>query len=219
MLKTFFKVSAAVGLYGGIHSLLASRMVKQRAAARFGPRQFAGLYRVFYILQSALTLAGLLAYLSRLPDRTIYRVRGPLPVVWLMRLGQAGGLVLATVTASQVGLARITGLRGFLDWLRGRPTIPPTPEAQGPAPSPGGDPSRLRVSGPFRVTRHPLNLSPLPVFWLTPHMTVKRLAFNLAGTLYLVLGSLHEEARLRAAYGTAYRRYQKNAGVPFFLPD
>jgi uncharacterized membrane protein len=212
-------VSAAVGLFAGLHSLLASRMVKQRAAARFGPRQFAGLYRVFYILQSALTLAGLLAYLSRLPDRTLYRVRGPLQVVWLLRLGQVGGLVFATAAASQVGLARITGLQGLSDWLRGRADIPPTPEAQGPAPVVGDDPTRLQVSGPFRVTRHPLNLSPLPVFWLTPHMTVKRLAFNLAGTLYLVLGSLHEEVRLRAAYGKAYRRYQKNEGVPFFLPE
>jgi hypothetical protein len=65
------RVIAAVGLFGGVHSLLASRVAKQQAVKWFGVRHRNGLYRVFYLFQSVFTLAGLLAYLARLPDRDI----------------------------------------------------------------------------------------------------------------------------------------------------
>lgn len=213
MFKTFFRVFAAVGLFAAVHSLLASRQAKQRAAQWVGKDSRNGLYRSFYLVQSVVTLAALLAYLARVPDRTLYHLRG-VPA-YLLHLGQAGGLVFATLAAREIGFDRVLGIRSLLDWLGRKRRVAPTPEAQGPAPREGG--RGLNASGPFRLTRHPLNLSPLPVFWLTPHMTVKRLAFNLAGTLYLVLGSLHEESRLLAAYGDYYRRYQRS-GVPFYLP-
>jgi methanethiol S-methyltransferase len=214
MLSVFIRVLFATGLFAGLHSLLATHSAKQRATHYFGDRQRNGLYRAFYIAQSALTLGGLMAYLAALPDREIYHVRG-----WpagLTRLGQAAGLVFATAVAYQVGLARITGLGPLLAWLRGDRRIAPEPEAQGPAPSGENPRGELAANGPFCVSRHPLNLSPVPVFWLAPRMTVKRLAFNLAGTLYLVLGSIHEEWRLSKAYPERYARYQ-NSGVRFFL--
>jgi protein-S-isoprenylcysteine O-methyltransferase Ste14 len=48
-------------------------------------------------------------------------------------------------------------------------------------------------------------------------MTTRLLAFNVAATLYLVVGSRHEEARLRHAFGSDYDAYQ-NSGVPFYVP-
>jgi protein-S-isoprenylcysteine O-methyltransferase Ste14 len=48
-------------------------------------------------------------------------------------------------------------------------------------------------------------------------MTLKLAVFTLATSLYLVLGSIHEEIRLRAAYGNRYTIYQ-HSGVPFYLP-
>ena len=222
MFGMVLRVFAAVGVFAGIHSLLASGPAKEFAARQLGQRNRAGLYRGFYIFQSFVTIWALLAYLLRLPDRALYHVRGPL--AWLMRAGQAAGLVFATAAAYQVGLLRITGLAPLWSWLRGERDVPPEPEAQGPAPEEvsasiplSARPRSLRARGPFRWTRHPLNLSPLPVFWLTPRMTLKRLAFNLAGTAYLFIGSLHEEARLLRVYGPAYRDYQRS-GVPFYLP-
>ena len=47
-------------------------------------------------------------------------------------------------------------------------------------------------------------------------MTVNRAALVLATAVYAVLGSLHEEYRLRATYGDAYRQYQER--VAFLLP-
>jgi protein-S-isoprenylcysteine O-methyltransferase Ste14 len=75
----------------------------------------------------------------------------------------------------------------------------------------------LRVGGPFLASRHPLNFRAVPVFWCTPHMTTRRLAFSVVATAYLFLGSKHEESRLIAAYGDDYLRYARS-GPAFFVP-
>jgi protein-S-isoprenylcysteine O-methyltransferase Ste14 len=48
-------------------------------------------------------------------------------------------------------------------------------------------------------------------------MTTSLLAFNTAATIYLAVGSLHEEARLREAFGAEYDAYL-NSGVSFYVP-
>jgi protein-S-isoprenylcysteine O-methyltransferase Ste14 len=47
-------------------------------------------------------------------------------------------------------------------------------------------------------------------------MTVNRAVLAALVTLYVVLGSMHEEYRLRATYGAAYERYRRV--VPFLIP-
>jgi hypothetical protein len=105
----------------------------------------------------------------------------------------------------------ITGL-GQLGELLSGSDAEPEPEAQGPPPGPNGE---MLVRGPFRGTRHPANWGPLPVVLFFPHMTVNRATLALLSVVYLVLGSVHEERRLTAAYGDAYRRYQLKA--PFLV--
>ncbi len=202
---------AATALFGLVHSALASRAAKRRAAEWFGERNRDGLYRLFYIGQSLVTFAALAAYIRRQPGRELYHVRGPLAL--LLRAGQAAALVHATAAARQVGVGRMLGLESLAAW-QGDGPVPPEPEAQGPALGPDGE---MRATGPFAWSRHPLNFSPVPVFWLNPRMTTNLLAFNLAATAYLVVGSVHEEVRLRAAYGDAYRHYQES-GVAFYVP-
>lgn len=194
-----------------LHSALASRPAKRAVARAVGERTREGVYRFAYNAQSVLTFGALLLYGSRLPSRSIYHVRGPAAIA--MRAAQAAAIVHALAAARVVGIGRLSGISAFRSWALGRP-VPPAPAAQGPEAERG---SELTVAGPFVWSRHPLNLSPLPVFWLTPHLTTRRLGFNLVGTAYLVLGSVHEERRLRAAYGERYARYQAS-GVPFFLP-
>jgi protein-S-isoprenylcysteine O-methyltransferase Ste14 len=205
------KVMAATAAFGALHSALASRTAKRAAARLAGERNRNGLYRVGYIAQSAVTFAALAAYVRRQPSRELYRVAGPLAA--LLHAVQAGAVVYAALAARQVGLSRITGLESFRAWLGDGP-VPPEPEAQGPALDAEG---RRRALGPFARSRHPLNFAPLPVFWLWPRMTTNLLAFNAAATAYLVVGSIHEEARLRAAFGEEYDAY-RNSGVPFYLP-
>ncbi len=212
MKRSIVKVVLVTLAFALLHSLLASRTAKDAAADLAGERQRNGLYRLFYLAQSVVSLAALLLYVGRLPDRMLYEVRGP----WarLMNLGQLAGLGLATAAAAQIGVTRVLGVASLAAWLRKAPIVPPEPEAQGPAPA--GD-ERMRATGPFAWSRHPLNFAPLPVFWFMPRMTAKLLAFNTVATAYLVLGSLHEEARLRAAYGPKYEQYE-DSGVPFYVP-
>ena len=211
MLRPMLKVAAATAVYGLVHSALASRAAKNFATAAIGERNRNGLYRTFFIAQSLGTFALLTAYIRRQPSKELYHVRGPAAV--LMHAGQAAAAGYAVAAARQVGIRRIVGWESLAAWC-GEGAVPPEPEAQGPALDEEG-PSR--AAGPFARSRHPLNFVPVPIFWLWPRMTTNLLAFNAAATVYLVLGSRHEEARLLHAYGERYAAYQQS-GVPFYAP-
>jgi protein-S-isoprenylcysteine O-methyltransferase Ste14 len=166
-------------------------------------------YRALFNAQSVAGFAAFAIYTRGLPDRTLYQVKGSGALA--LRTLQICGLLWAVWTAREAGIAELLGVKPILQMLAGhRSTLP---EAQGPDMR-----ERLDVRGPFLACRHPLNFAPVPVFWAAPRMTVNRLVFNVLGTAYLVLGSVHEENRLKARYGSAYERYI-DSGVPFFVPD
>lgn len=205
------KIAAATAVFGAVHSALASRRAKQSAARMFGERNRNGLYRVFFIGQSLVTFGMLMDFIRRQPGREIYRIEGP--IKGLVYAADAAALLHATSAAKQVGIRRILGVESFLAWLGDGP-VPVEPEAQGPALDEEG---QERAIGPFAWSRHPLNFSPMVIFWLWPKMTTNMLAFNAVATVYLVFGSLHEEARLKEAFGEDYEAY-RNSGVPFYVP-
>jgi methanethiol S-methyltransferase len=193
-----------------LHSVFASRQFKAFVAVVVGERARVGAYRFAFIVQSVVSFAGLTVWYLRQPDRELYRV--PPPWSWLMRLGQAVFLMLGFSAVRILGVDDFNGLpqvRALLEGNQARPE----PEAQGP---PLAADLEMAAVGPYRFIRHPNNLAPLGVLSLFPRMTVNRAAVVLACAAYAVLGSLHEEYRLRATYGDAYRRYQQR--VPFLLP-
>jgi methanethiol S-methyltransferase len=212
MWKSVLKLTAATLLYGVVHSVLASKTVKQKTSELIGERRRNAFYRPFYLAQSVVTFGALGWYARSLPDKPLYEVKGS--GATLMRLGQLAFLGYAISAARQVGLADILGLTGLSAWVKNESEIPPEPEAQGPRLSAD---RQLKITGPFRYSRHPLNLSPVPIFWLKPKMTIKWATFSAISTLYLVLGSKFEELRLGEAYGKVYRDYQ-NSEIPFYLP-
>ena len=207
-----FKIAIATVAYGLVHSLLASRAVKQVATALLGESNYRTFYRPFYIFQAAVATSTLFYYMSRLQTPILYHIHG-LPT-YCVRAGQFLALLHAYAAAREVGLLRITGLDGMLWRQRGLP-VPSAPAAQGPEEDIAT--GRLTTAGPFAWSRHPLNFSAVPLFWLTPKLSTGRLAFNVVATLYLVLGSLHEESRLSHAYGRKYKIYVRS-GVPLFVP-
>jgi protein-S-isoprenylcysteine O-methyltransferase Ste14 len=111
-----------------------------------------------------------------------------------------------------MGVLNFSGIAQLWDFLRGK-DIRPEPEAQGP---PIGADDGVAMAGAFRLTRHPGNLGALGFFLFLPRMTANRAVLIVLVTLYVVLGSMHEEYRLQAAYGDAYERYKRV--VPFLVP-
>ena len=74
----------------------------------------------------------------------------------------------------------------------------------------------LQAQGFYCYVRHPLYLFATLFVWLTPAMTVNLATLYGLITLYFVVGSVHEEGRLVAEFGAAYRAYQRQ--VPRLIP-
>jgi hypothetical protein len=205
------RVVAMSVLWALFHSLFASKQAKDLTRRVAGPRYRDGLYRVAYNVQAVASLVWAARWFSRLPDRELYRVRPPLS--WLLRVGQAASLGVLLSGVRVIGFldfAGVTRLRGLLSGL----DLGPEPEAQGP-PINIVD-GEVVKEGAFRFTRHPGNLGAMGFFLLLPRMTTNRAILTALVALYVILGSMHEEYRLRTAYGGAYERYR--CSVPFLIP-
>jgi protein-S-isoprenylcysteine O-methyltransferase Ste14 len=130
----------------------------------------------------------------------------------LFRIGQlaSSGILLSGIrTIGILDFAGVSQLRSLLAGLD-----PDTePEAQGPPLNADGE---LVTDQVFRFSRHPNNLAALGVFLFFPRITVNRVTLVVMIALYVFLGSLHEEHRLRLAYGTPFEQYRRK--VPFLIP-
>ena len=213
MSKSILKIAAATALIAGIHSLLGSRAAKEKASKLFGERMRNGIYRPLYNGLAIVTFGALGLYGLNLPDRELYRVRGPFSR--LMHSVQFFFLLYLLYGAREIGFLRFSGVPNLVGLITGQPFIPIEPEGQGPTLK---NSRGMKVTGPFRLSRHPLNFGMIPIIWLMPRMTVNLAGFNLITTLYLILGSVHEEKRLVETYGQAYIDYQKSE-INFFLPS
>jgi protein-S-isoprenylcysteine O-methyltransferase Ste14 len=194
-----------------IHSILAWRFTKNLVQRIVGPRYRNGLYRFTYNVVSVVLLGGATWWFLRLPDREIYRARPPWSL--LFRVGQVASLGVLLSGVRVIGVLDFAGIAQLRSLLADA-TPDPEPEAQGP---PIGTDGEVVSRQAFRYTRHPGNLGALGVFLLFPRMTVNRVALLGLVVIYVVLGSLHEERRLIAAYGEAYERY-RSSSVPFLVP-
>jgi methanethiol S-methyltransferase len=198
-------------LWALVHSVLASKQAKDLARRIAGPRYRDGLYRLAYNAQSVVLLAWAARWFLRLPDHDLYTVRAPWS--WLLRGAQATSLGVLLSGVRVIGILDFAGITALRKLLTEK-DVSPEPEAQGP---PIGSDAEAVKSGAFRFTRHPGNLGALGFFLFLPRMTANRAVLTALVGLYVILGSVHEEYRLHAAYGEAYERYRRS--VPFLIPS
>jgi protein-S-isoprenylcysteine O-methyltransferase Ste14 len=185
-LLTFLAFSA----YAIIHSLLASLRAKQEANTRFGTRSEQG-YRLVYNLFSSITLIPVLVIPAIFPGETLYRLRG-LWIVGSTSLQVLGALVIL-VGMIQTDIWHFLGIRQLFG-------------------NQSGEHVQMVTHGLYRYMRHPLYTGGLLFIWFIPWMTTSLLAYNIAATLYLYVGSIFEERRLIIEFGETYRQYQMSVG-------
>jgi protein-S-isoprenylcysteine O-methyltransferase Ste14 len=175
--------------WGSLHSLLASHAVKQRLrrGAFLGTDQ---AYRLAYNAVAILTFLPVLAALLLTPDVHLFTAGMPLFV--FLVLAQLLAVLLLVIGFLQTGPLSFLGLA--------------------PADEQGG----LVTSGLYRFMRHPLYTAGLILIWCMPYMTANSLTINIALTLYVAIGAMFEEARLRKVFGQQYLDYARR--TPMFLP-
>lgn len=194
------EILAAWIAFAALHSLTASRRYKSFLEGRIGHRRFERYHALLYTVLSLATFALLAKQLASLPDRPLYSV--PPPVRYLFRAVQL--LSVAFLLKTPLDAAAFLGIRQAF----GIPRRPGTP--------PEGAPPRLLTSGTYGIVRHPLYLGFAGVLLFQPDQTVVSAVSAVAVVAYFYFGSFHEESRLLAEFGDAYREYRR--AVPRILP-
>jgi protein-S-isoprenylcysteine O-methyltransferase Ste14 len=190
----------AMIFFGGIHSLTAGPGLRTQIKRWLGERFVEGWYRLGYNLLSGLTMVPALVLMLLLPDRILYRL--PFPWMLVPVTVQMVGFLGLIYSLRFVDLWRFLGLRQVWAYFAEEPLpLPPEP---------------FQERGLYALVRHPQYFLALIVIWPVPVLTLNWLAFNLASTLYIVVGSLIEERRLERVYGAPYRDYKRR--VPWLLP-
>lgn len=199
--RAILLTAAAFLLWALIHSLTAAQQVKAWVRERIGHRAYDGFYRLAYNLFSVLSILPLLYLLAtRAPATILWRIRSPFS--WLFAGVQLVGLIGLGASLWQTDVWRFAGIKQALRYLQG---------AEDPEP-----PGAFVQSGTYGLVRHPLYFFSMLFIWFTPVMRFSIFLFNVLATLYFLVGAMHEERRLLAEFGEAYRRYRDK--VPGFLP-
>lgn len=183
---------SAVAVWAAVHSWLASTRMKSLVRDAAGEGR-ARAYRLLYNIFAVITFVPVLWLMRALPDHGLYAIKVPWLYVTLGGQVLAAACLLAALL--QTDVLSFAGLRQLAE-------VEQTPS--------------LIVTGFYRWARHPLYLFGLTFIWLTPIMTRNMLAICCTLTVYIFLGALLEEARLRREFGAAYEQYA--AKTPMLVP-
>lgn len=163
-------------LFAAHHSVMARPVPQQWLRSVVPPARL----RSVYVWVASLLLA-LMCAAWRPVGGTLYEASGPL--LWLLRLAQAAGLVLVLGAVQRIRIRELAGLE---------------------AP----DPSQpLEQDGPYGLVRHPIYLGWVLIFCTAPQMTGDRALFAALSSAYLALAVPFEEAGLRRQFGARYAAY------------
>ncbi len=180
-----------------LHSFLVSRRVTAYLSRRGGI--WRGGARLFYISFSLLSLLPVIWYQYHLPQQVLFRYHGP----W--RLLQA--LLLLYVLIMFHGGKKVYDMEYFLglkQWREYRSGARNSREIP------------FRCSGILRHVRHPWYSGGLALLWAAGPVTDVNLISRMVLSLYLVIGTMLEERKLKEELGHRYIEYCRQ--VPMLVP-
>lgn len=181
-------------IYLTLHSVMARPWFKNWWTRCVPP----ALERSTYILISGTTLF-LLIRLWQPLTVTVWETDSAIATGAIYALYALGWLIMVSATF-QIDHFSFFGLRQAWNWVRRR--------------APG--PTTFTARYLYGVTRHPISLGWLVVFWSTPHMTLGHLLMALVCSVYIFIVTPIEEADLIRELGEPYLAYQKR--VRAFIP-
>jgi len=176
-----------------LHSIFADQGVKRRIEMFLGPKTNRW-YRFVYVVISIISLSAVMVPVYLWPGEVLWALQGfPGIALSFIRFASLAGLLLTAVRTDMgdfLGLSHMAGKKND---------------------------DILVVSGAYSWVRHPLYSFGFVVIWSSPGMTAGALALSVAASLYLWLGSYHEEAGLRRVFGEQYIKYAEE--VPRLIPS
>ena len=183
-------------LWCALHSLMISRALVIRLKKRYGDRF--RYFRVIFNLVSIVTLIPVLLYSHYLRGIPLFNWTG----VWRPVQFSVGLCALALFYAGSrhYDLEQFMGIRQVVEHE----------SAKGLTKT-----GTLDTSGILGVIRHPWYTASILIIWVRP-LDMAAIVTNAVLTAYLVIGTFLEERKLVAAFGEAYKEYQKK--VPMFIP-
>jgi methanethiol S-methyltransferase len=181
-----------VGLWGFVHSLVASIGFKNFVRRRLGDDSMK-FYRLLYNLFAMISIAPIFYLMVSLPNRVLYQI--PAPWKYLLMAGQMMSALLLVVAVLQTDILSFAGLRQFFEEEKA---------------------GTLVTTGLYRSVRHPLYTFSLLFLWLSPTVAINSFVVYIALTLYVLVGIIFEERKLLQEFGRSYANYKST--TPMLLP-
>ncbi|MBI5518509.1 MAG: hypothetical protein HY916_00445 [Desulfovibrio sp.] len=185
--------------WGALHSVMAARRIKTAFELALGPRY--ALYPFAYTVISLWTFWLVLAKEPDLPQ-VLWTLQGA-PKYFLHLLQLAGIGLLGWAAVSVAGL-KMLGLPQLVDVVRGR--VPDERDIH----------ADFKTTGAYALVRHPMHAGGILFLACQPSQTLGGFVFALFGCLYMVIGTVLEERRLRRELGYVWADYARR--VPMFVP-
>lgn len=189
-----------LGLFGYIHSFLASVKVKKFIKRQFG--NAIAFYRLFYNIFSLVSLYLIWEYAPH-PSLKIYKLNPPLD--YLVLIPQFISLVGITWCFKYICLKEFLGLNQIERYLSKEYSENDLDEKM-----------TFRVEGPYKYSRHPIYFFSIVFLVFRAEMDLFYLTMLIAFIIYFYIGSVYEEKKLIRIFGKAYEDYQKE--VPRIFP-
>ena len=196
MMGTIYLIIASI-LWGLVHSILASHIVKHNLRTIVGSVAFHRIYRLSYNVFSLASFFPIILMLITFPDRPLYNI--PTPWVYVTSIVQGLAVFALIAGIMQTGPMEFAGLAQLSFYYA------------------DSEPTQLVTNGLYAYIRHPLYTAGLIFIWFSPEMTLNRLVLWVILSLYILIGVYFEERKLLNDFGAAYADYKLK--TPMLIPN